>query len=240
MKQAENPNLEKARQVRRMFDGIARRYDLLNHLLSAGADIAWRKASVRRLARAGLPLPVRVLDLCCGTGDFAFDAARLGPVTAADFSLPMLNIAARKARDRALGGRVRFLAADALQLPFPDATFAAVTVAFGARNYADLPAGLAEMRRVLRPGGVAGILELSRPWLPGFNVLFRLWFHGVAPRIGRRVSGDPAAYTYLPESVDAFPPPREMVERMEAAGFRPVRSRRFLFGVAVFYTGVRP
>lgn len=240
MTQAENPTPDKARQVRRMFDSIAPRYDLLNHLLSAGADIRWRRAAIRRLGRMGLPLPVRLLDLCCGTGDFAFDAARLGPVTGVDFSLPMLSAAARKTRDRDPGGRVRFLAADALKLPFPDATFSGVTVAFGVRNYADLPEGLAEMHRALRPGGVAGILELSRPWLPGFNFLFRLWFHGVAPRIGRRVSGNPEAYTYLPESVDAFPLPRDLVRRMEAAGFRRVRFHRFLFGVAVFYTGVRP
>ncbi|MBP7295351.1 MAG: ubiquinone/menaquinone biosynthesis methyltransferase [Acidobacteria bacterium] len=223
-----------------MFAGIAHRYDLLNHLLSLGTDIRWRRAAVRRWASrlpAGRP---ELLDLCCGTGDLARLMARFGPVTGCDFCLPMLARGRDKLRRRAHRGHAICLAAgDALELPFPDGCFDGLMVAFGVRNFADLDAGLREMRRVLRPGGVAGILEFSQPTLPVFRPLFLFYFHRVLPALGRLVSGRGGAYRYLPESVAAFPDTPTFAAQLEAAGFRDVVWRRYTCGVAALHTARR-
>ena len=231
---------EKARRVREMFAGIAPRYDFLNHFLSLGTDFFWRWRAVRRL-RALLETPSpRILDLCCGTGDMALAAARLGPVTGCDFCHPMLVLGLDKVRRRAPAHPVALAEGDALRLPFADGTFDAVTVAFGVRNFADVPAGLAEMFRVLRPGGVAGILEFSHPVLPGFRQLFLFYFHRVLPALGRWISGRSGAYSYLPASVLEFPPADAFARELEAAGFTGVGFDRYTGGVAAFHWGRKP
>lgn len=229
---------EKAAQVRGMFAGIAHRYDFLNHFLSLGTDILWRKRTVRALSRK-LPASPSLLDLCCGTGDLAMELSRLGPVTGCDFCHPMLVIGREKV-DRMVGATIRLVEGDALSLPFPDSQFDGVTVAFGVRNYADLNRGLAEILRVLRPGGTAAILEFSRPVLPGFRELFLWYFHRVLPHLGRWISGKEGAYHYLPESVGRFPDAPGFARILEQTGFEEVQFRRFTFGVAALHMGRRP
>jgi demethylmenaquinone methyltransferase/2-methoxy-6-polyprenyl-1,4-benzoquinol methylase len=215
-----------------MFDRIARRYDLLNHLLSAGTDIRWRRRAVRLLD----PQPGwRVLDLATGTGDFAFEAASRGPVrvTGVDLSVPMLRVGCEKRRGRA----VDLLCGDAEGLPFRDGAFDGVTVGFGIRNVAHLDAGLREMGRVLRRGGRAVILEFSRPRTPVLSHLYMFYFKNLLPRIGALVSGDRVAYTYLYESVMRFPEGQAFLSAMAQAGFREVREHRLTFGIATVYVG---
>jgi demethylmenaquinone methyltransferase/2-methoxy-6-polyprenyl-1,4-benzoquinol methylase len=220
--------------VREMFARVAPRYDLLNHLLSFNVDRLWRRAVARRFQDVLSRPESRVLDLCCGTGDLALALERRGParIIASDFCHPMLV--------RAAGKQVPYLAeADALALPFADATFDLLTVAFGFRNLADYDAGLREMLRLLRPGGQAGILEFSEP--PGalFGPLYRFYFRHVLPRLGGAISGDPGAYTYLPSSVGRFPSPEELSQRMREAGFQNVEWTRLTYGVACLHVGTK-
>lgn len=223
-----------------MFAGIAHRYDLLNHLLSFGTDVYWRRAAVRRWASQLPAGHLELLDLCCGTGDLARLMARSGPVIGCDFCLPMLERGLEKLRRRAPGAHpVALAAGDALQLPFPDASFDGLMVAFGVRNFADVDAGLREMRRVLRPRGVVGILEFSQPVLPVFRPLFLFYFHRVLPALGRLVSGRGGAYRYLPDSVAAFPDAPTFAMQLEAAGFRDVTWTRYTFGVAALHLARR-
>ena len=220
------------RFVRKMFDGIAGTYDLLNHLLSAGFDIRWRRSAVEALG----PQPGwRVLDLATGTGDLGFEVARSGAVVVgADLSVPMLRRGVRKAGSAAA---VRFLCGDAECLPFPDGSFEGLTVGFGVRNFADLDAGLREMHRALRPGGTVIVLEFSRPRAFGLRQVYGFYFRHLLPRIGRMVSGDPEAYRYLYESVMRFPEGDSFVSRMEAAGFTSVTEVRLTVGIATLYIG---
>lgn len=229
---------DRSRPVRDMFAAIAGRYDLLNHFLSAGTDGYWRWYTLRRMKRLN-PAPRFQLDLCCGTGDLTRLMARLGPVTGCDFCHPMLVIARRKFQSRPARHRVDLVEGDGLRLPFPDGTFDTVVVAFGVRNYASLDEGLAEIFRVLRPGGWAGILEFSHPWLP-VRVLFNLYFHHLLPRLGRWISGHGSAYRYLPDSVRQFPRPAELQALLEAAGFTRAAFRRLTAGIAALHTGRRP
>jgi demethylmenaquinone methyltransferase/2-methoxy-6-polyprenyl-1,4-benzoquinol methylase len=225
---------EKAKQVQRMFSEIAPRYDLLNRLLSFGADLRWRK---RAVALALERRPRRILDLATGTGDLALMLKRRAPeaeVVGVDFARPMLGIARKKAE--ALGLRVAFQEGDALALPFPDAHFDAITIAFGFRNFADYPKALAELRRVLAPGGRLVILEFPPPPRGAFGLVYRLYFGRVLPLVGGLVSGSFGAYRYLPESVEAFPSPEALKALMEAAGFR-VRYELLTFGVAAIHVG---
>lgn len=234
----------RAAAVRRMFDAISPRYDLLNHLLSAGIDRRWRAVAAARL-RETLPAGARVLDVCCGTGDLAFAVhAPMSPapcrVVGADFSLPMLRRAREKARRRGLNGHVPLQAADALRLPFCDAAFDACTIAFGLRNVTDPAAGLREMRRVLRPGGRIVVLEFGNPRLPGVREAYGLYFHRVLPCIGRLVSRSGTdAYRYLPRTVAAFPDREALARVMAGAGFEAVTFRPLTCGIAVLYEGVR-
>jgi demethylmenaquinone methyltransferase/2-methoxy-6-polyprenyl-1,4-benzoquinol methylase len=227
---------DKARRVRAMFAGIAGRYDLMNRLMTGGRDQAWR----RRAARLAAPPPGSLaLDLATGTGDLALALLAETPVRAVvgvDFVEGMLRLGGEKLRARG-EPRVRLLAGDALALPFPDATFGCVASAFLLRNLADLEAGLAEMRRVTCPGGSVVALEITQPTLPGWRHLFRLYFHHVVPALGAWVSGDRAAYTYLPRSVEAFVPPAELARRMEAVGLRDVRVRRAGLGTVTIHVG---
>lgn len=219
-----------AAHVRAMFDRIAPTYDRANHLLSLWVDRNWRWRTVRAL-RARLAPDARVLDVCCGTGDLSLAlAAGLAPgtlVVGADFSHAMLARARAKA-----AGRLHWMQADALRLPYADGSFAAVTSAFGFRNLADYRAGLAEFRRLLAPGGSLAILEISRPSLPLLAQLYPLYFERLLPRLGGWISGHPAAYRYLPDSVSRFPSPPELAAWMRAAGFASVQYRRFAAGLA--------
>lgn len=225
-----------ARAVREMFAAVAPRYDFLNHFLSLGRDIAWRRATARAV-RETLARPGSVaLDLCCGTGDLAMALQRLssGVVIGSDFCRPMLERAQRKA------GRARsvfFLGADALALPFRDDCLDVVAVAFGFRNLANYAQGLREIRRVLKPGGVAAILEFSRVGWPVFGPLFRIYFRYVLPRVGTWISGVRGPYQYLQHSVAVFPNQEALAAAMREAGFRNTRYTNFTGGVAALHLG---
>ena len=229
--------MSQAEAVRAMFTRIARRYDLMNSLMTAGRHHAWR-AVVARAAAAAPPGPA--LDLATGTADLALALRALDPtrlVVGADFSEGMLAEALLKLRARR-ATRVALLAADALALPFADKTFACVTSAFLLRNLADLSAGLAEMRRVTMPGGLVAALEITRPGVPGWDALFGLYFDRLVPLLGALVAGDRAAYTYLPQSVERFVTPDELARLMEKAGLRDVGYRRYGLGTIAIHLGV--
>jgi len=230
---------ETSRRVREMFGGIAPRYDLLNHLLSGRLDNVWRRRVARRFAPILARGDARVLDLCCGTGDLAFALARCGPaqITGADFSHQMLAIARQKAA--AANSKVEFVEADALRLPFADATFDLVTTAFGFRNLANYDLGLKEILRVLRPGAAIGILEFSEPRGKLFGALYRFYFRRILPTLGGAISGNSAAYSYLPRSVGRFPSPEELAAQMERAGFGDVRFVRWTGGTVALHTARR-
>lgn len=217
-----------------MFSEIAPRYDLLNRLLSFGADLRWRRRAVELALERH---PGRILDLATGTGDLALLLKRQAPkaeVVGADFAPPMLELARKKARERGL--EVRFLEADALALPFPDGHFEAITIAFGFRNFADYERALKELYRVLAPGGRLVILEFPPPPTGAFGLVYRLYFQRVLPLLGGLISGSFGAYRYLPESVEAFPPPEALKALMEEAGFS-VRYEVLTFGVAAIHVG---
>jgi demethylmenaquinone methyltransferase/2-methoxy-6-polyprenyl-1,4-benzoquinol methylase len=226
---------EAAAWVRGMFARVARRYDLANHLLSFNIDRLWRARTVRRV-RPILERPgARVLDICCGTGDLTLALARecRAPVLGSDFCHPMLVAARGK-------GAAGLFEADALRLPLRDASLDLVTVAFGFRNLANYGAGLAEMRRVLRPHGMAAILEFSEPPNPVFAALYHFYSRRILPLIGGALSGSRDAYTYLPESVRKFPSPEELADQMRRGGFEQVRYERFTGGIVALHLGVTP
>jgi len=247
---------ERADYVRRMFDAVARRYDFLNHFLSAGTDRRWRRraaeicaqnlAAGHAGARQAAPLhaPV-VLDLCAGTGDLAMAVAARCPeasVIACDFSRPMLDRAARKFARSGAAGRLACLEADALALPLADASVDAVTCGFGLRNLADRSRGLAEMVRVLRPGGAAVILEFYPPrgygpWARAFG----LYFRRILPRLGAWISGaDLGGYQYLVDSIEAFGPPESTLAAIAGAGLAGVRTERLFGGMVAVFVGHKP
>jgi demethylmenaquinone methyltransferase / 2-methoxy-6-polyprenyl-1,4-benzoquinol methylase len=212
--------------VRRMFDRIAPVYDAMNRTMTAGLDRRWRRLTAEAVVRSG----DRVLDACCGTGDLAIAAAREGgTVTGVDFSERMLERARRKAPE------LEWVRGDLLALPFEDAAFDAATVGFGVRNVDDLERALRELRRVLRPGGRLGILEITRPRGP-LALFYRLWFDGVVPLIGKLLPGG-SAYTYLPASVRRFPGPEELADLMRDAGFADVRFRLLAGGIVALHVG---
>jgi demethylmenaquinone methyltransferase/2-methoxy-6-polyprenyl-1,4-benzoquinol methylase len=222
--------------VRSMFSAIAPRYDLLNHLLSLNVDRSWRRAAVRRLAWEQRP-DGTYLDLCAGTLDLAATLARArgfrGTVIGADFAIPML------ARGKGKAARARPVGADALTLPFADARFDGAMVAFGARNLADLDAGLEEAHRVLRPGARFVVLEFTTPRFAPLRALFLFYFRRVLPVIGRAVSKHRDAYTYLPESVLDFPDPDDLARRIERAGFSHVGYELLTGGICALHHGTR-
>ncbi len=219
--------------VRRMFDGIAGTYDVLNHVLSAGVDIVWRRWTIDALAPAS---DWRVLDLATGTGDLGFEAAGRDDgvrVVGVDLSVPMLRRGYQKAGTRP--GHTVFLCGDAEYLPFPEATFNGVTIGFGIRNVADLDAGLREMYRVLCPGGRLAVLEFSRPRAFLLRGLYLFYFRNILPLVGKIVSRDPQAYHYLYESVMRFPEGEAFCGHLREAGFEGVVERRLTFGIATLY-----
>ena len=230
-----------ATRVREMFSRISARYDLLNHLLSGNTDKRWRKLVAKRLQPALSSPDARALDVACGTGDLslALVAATRARVTGLDFCRPMLDLAAQKAMDDE-GRRCIFIEGDALRLPFEDKTFDAVSIAFGLRNLSSVEEGLRELLRVLKPGGRSCILEFSKPVVPGFNVLFQLYFTRLLPRIGGMISGSSSAYEYLPASVSRFPDQKQLATMMRASGFEAVEYENLTGGIAALHTGVRP
>ncbi len=210
-----------------MFDAIARVYDPMNRILTAGLDGRWRRRTAEAVVRAG----DRVLDACCGTGDLALADERVGgTVTGLDFSERMLERARRKSTS------VEWVQADALALPFPDGSFDAVTVGFGVRNIVDLEGGLAELRRVLRPGGRLGVLDITTP-RGVLRPFYRVWFDRIVPLLGKVLPGG-TAYTYLPASVRRFPEAEELAALVRAAGFDQVGYRRFAGGIVALHTGI--
>ena len=229
---------DKARFVSEMFSRIAGRYDLMNGLMTFGMHHAWRRVAARQtIAAPDGP----ALDLATGTADLALDLRNINPhriIVAADFSLGMLRVARGKLAHADPQGRVRLIAADALALPFESRAFACVISAFLLRNLADLEQGLREMKRVTRAGGRVVALEITQPTLPGFTPLFHLYFHHLVPRIGRLVSGDAEAYSYLPQSVYRFLTPVELKGLMEKVGLRGVTWRRLGMGTVTVHTGI--
>jgi demethylmenaquinone methyltransferase/2-methoxy-6-polyprenyl-1,4-benzoquinol methylase len=222
-----------------VFDRIAGVYDLMNTAMTAGMHHRWRE---RAAGRAALEPGDAALDVCCGTGDLAFELARrVGPqgtVVGCDFSEPMLELARGKAASRGLG-QVRFEWADALELPYPDASFDAVTVGFGARNLVDLERALREFGRCLRPGGRLVVLEITQPRRPPLSTFYSLWFDRIVPVLGT-AAGDRDAYAYLPASVKRFPSPLRLAEMMAAAGFERIGYLVLAGGIIAIHGGARP
>lgn len=229
---------DREEQVRRIFSEIAPRYDLLNHVLSLNVDRAWRRKAVDRLDWEREPAGT-FLDACAGTFDLALELAARpgfrGRVVAADFAEPMLATGRAKLAATAVSP----VCGDSLRLPFPDSSFEGATVGFGARNLSDLPRGLAELHRVLRPGARLVVLEFTTPPNPLIRAGYLFYFHRVLPVVGRFVSGHPWAYTYLPESVKQFPGPRDFEDLFRSAGFREAHHRLLTFGIAAIHWGMK-
>jgi demethylmenaquinone methyltransferase/2-methoxy-6-polyprenyl-1,4-benzoquinol methylase len=223
-----------------MFDRIAPRYDLLNHVLSCNVDRTWWWRTARRFGHILARPEAKVLDICCGTGDMTTALLRRrpangAPVIAADFSQEMLA----RARKKLAGRRVEVVEADALHLPMADGSLDLITTAFGFRNLANYQAGLREFFRVLAPGGELGILDFSEP-AGMMGKVFRFYFRRLLPVIGSRISGEAVAYGYLPGSVERFPAPPAMLELMRGAGFVDVSWTPYTFGIAGLWRGVKP
>ncbi len=237
------PNGEEIRQqdpatVRSMFNSIAPTYDLLNHLLSFGLDIRWRRKAIAifNSKRGG-----RFLDIAAGSGDISLDLLTLEPemVVAADFAVSMLEVFRRKLDGRKDAGVVHIVSCDAHHLPFSDNTFDGTIVAFGIRNFADRPGALREMLRVLKPGGITVILELTRPLKFPASFLYRVYTSLLLPMIGAVISRHNRAYRYLPESITGFPPNKEFIGLMSAAGFIATEAIPLTFGAATIYKGMK-
>lgn len=233
---------EAAAHVREMFGRIAPRYDLLNHLLSLDVDKVWRRRVAKRF-RATLRNPAaRVIDLCCGTGDLALAFRKEAPqgaeIVGSDFAAEMLVRARAKAE--AAGGKITFVEADALSLPFADASFDLVSCSFGFRNLANYERGLVEILRVLKPGGKVAILEFAEPPGKVFGSIYRFYFRRVLPLLGGAISGNASAYTYLPSSVSKFPSPEALQARFEQVGFADSRFERWTGGIVTLHTGAKP
>lgn len=229
-------------RVRDMFAQIAPKYDLMNHVLSLGIDIRWRKNVLKRLRLDGT-LPV--LDCCTGTGDLALAIAKhvegRVEVVGTDFCAPMLEIAREKHAGKFAALPVEFREADSQALPFEDDSFQAVTVAFGLRNVQDTDLGLREMVRMCAPGGQVAVLEFSKPTAPGFKQIYQAYFKHVLPRVGQSFAkNDKSAYDYLPNSVIEFPSGAALAARMEAAGLENVTIHPMTFGIATLYLGDCP
>ncbi|MDQ6906802.1 MAG: bifunctional demethylmenaquinone methyltransferase/2-methoxy-6-polyprenyl-1,4-benzoquinol methylase UbiE [Chloroflexota bacterium] len=230
----------KAAYVNTMFDTIAPRYDLMNRLMTFGMDRGWRNYVV---AQAAPPVGGSALDVATGTGDIAIALAeRVGPggtVLATDFSEAMMRPGPRKAIRAGVGSIVRFMAADALDLPFPDDTFDCVTTGFAMRNVTDIERAFREMRRVTKPGGRVVCLEVAKPGFPPVRFLHQRYFNWVVPLLGRIITGHGEAYRYLPESARNFPPPPALKAIMERAGLHAVHFRRLSLGAVAVHTGTK-
>ena len=226
---------EKAEQVEQMFDNIAPTYDRLNHRLSWNIDRYWRRKALRQLQACH---PRQLLDIATGTGDLAIQAVKMMPdvkVTAVDISEQMMKIGQEKVQKAGLAGSISFDKQDCTQLTIPDASYDAVTAAFGIRNFADLDKGLSEMCRVLRKGGHLCIIELTTPVAFPMKQLFRIYSHTVLPLYGRIISKDTSAYSYLTRTIEAFPQGERMTGILKKAGFAEARFQRLTFGICTMY-----
>ena len=229
----------KQEQIRRMFDKIAPSYDRLNHALSLGIDRRWRRTAVDAL---GKHKPQQILDIATGTGDFALLLAkRIKPqhIVGADISEGMMAVGREKVKEEGLQNVISFQHEDCMQLSFPDGSYDAVTSSYGVRNFQNLDKGLQEMQRVLRPGGHLLIVELTPPPRFPMKQLFWIYAHVVMPLLGRLISHDDSAYTYLPASMEAFPQPEQMEGILRKAGFAEVQWRRFTFGISTMYLATK-
>lgn len=225
----------KREQVEHMFDAISPKYDLLNRLFSLGIDQGWRRKVIRYVAKEPVE---RLLDVATGTADLAILAAkRVKHVTGVDISEGMLVHGRKKVAAQKLDDRITLQQADSAALPFADASFDAITVAFGVRNFEDLERGIREMVRVLKPNGRLFVLEFSKPHKAPMKQLFRFYFHRIMPLIGRMVSKDSAAYTYLPQSVDAFPEGADFVRILSNCGLPEAKAEPLTGGIATLYSG---
>lgn len=236
---AANGEKEHAKAVREMFSGIAGRYDLLNHLLSANIDKRWRKKVADLLSEVISDPEANVLDVACGTGDLSIELRQSGKakVIGTDFCRPMLDIAGEKSESGSYG--IPFVEGDGLNLAFADNTFDAATIAFGLRNFSNWERGLNEFLRVLKPGGRLAILEFSSPVIPGFRQAFRFYFSSILPRIGGLVSGSRGAYEYLPDSVSKFPDQKGLAAMMRQIGFSNVEYKNLTGGIAAIHSGTK-
>jgi demethylmenaquinone methyltransferase/2-methoxy-6-polyprenyl-1,4-benzoquinol methylase len=222
-----------------MFNAISPKYDALNRILSAGIDQSWRRKTLREIRATGA---LKLLDVATGTADLALALAKGIPgskVVGVDISSGMLEVGRSKVRANDLEGRVRLDLGDGEQLPYEESSFGAVTVAFGVRNFENLEQGLRDMRRVLEPGGTLAVLEFSQPTAWPLRSLYLFYFKNILPRIGRMVSKDASAYTYLPNSVQAFPYGEAFAAKLREAGFQSVRVRPLSFGIASLYLAIK-
>lgn len=228
----------KKEEVAEMFDNISKRYDFLNHFLSLGIDKLWRRKAVRQLKDLR---PKRILDLATGTGDFAIAALKLNPdeVIGVDISQGMLDMGIQKMKKRGHDKIVKMQLADSEELPFEDASFDALTVGFGVRNYENLEKGLSDMLRIIRPGGKAVILEFSKPKKFPIKQVFGFYSKRVIPFLGKLISKDKRAYAYLPESVEAFPEGKDFETIMTKLGYKEVNSILLSGGIATIYMGLK-
>ena len=226
----------KKEQVAHMFDNISGKYDFLNHFLSLGIDIRWRKKAIKFLKNDH---PKQILDVATGTGDFAIETLKLNPekVVGVDISEGMLAVGREKIKKRGLENKIELLSGDSENLPFKDNTFDAVTVAFGVRNFENLELGLAEINRVLKPNGKLVVLEFSKPTKFPFKQLYNFYFKFILPKIGNTISKDRAAYTYLPESVQAFPDGPTFLGILKKTGFNNTVCKNLTFGISAIYIG---
>ena len=233
-----NKEATKKAQVAKMFDNIAGSYDFLNHFLSLGIDILWRKRAVREIGKIS---PKKILDIATGTGDLAVESSILKPtkIVGVDISEGMLEVGRKKMKTKGLDSIIELQLGDSENLPFDDNSFDAVTAGFGVRNFENLPKGLSEMCRVMNKGGKLAILEPAEPTTFPFKQLYSLYFKRILPFVGKLVSKDNAAYTYLPESVAAFPSGQAFLKELEIAGFKNPLHIKLTFGVAALYTATK-
>lgn len=234
--------MPKKEKIQQMFDGIATDYDRLNHIMSLGIDRSWRRRAIKEIVCADSAQ--EILDIACGTGDFSIAIAKaMGPashVTGVDISEGMLAVMREKLDAEGLEGRVGCGLGDSEAMGFADASFDRAAIAFGIRNFEHREKALREILRILKPGGKLVILELSVPSNPVIRWLYKLYFTGILPLIGGRISGDKAAYRYLPASVLNFPGKQEWMETMRACGYAEVRHKAFTLGICRMYVGVKP
>ena len=234
--------MPKKEKIQQMFDGIAPDYDRLNHIMSLGIDRSWRRRAIKEIVRTGEAQ--EILDIACGTGDFSIAIAKaMSPgshVTGVDISEGMLAVMREKLAAEGLEGRVAVVPGDSEAMGFADARFDRAAIAFGIRNFEHREKALREILRVLKPGGKLVILELSVPANPIVRWCYKLYFTGLMPLIGGRISGDKAAYRYLPASVLQFPGKKEWMDTMRSCGYAEVRHKAFTLGICRMYVGVKP
>ena len=228
----------KKEEVAEMFDNISGSYDFLNRSLSMGVDVSWRKKTVKQIKDTGAK---KVLDVATGTADLAIMMVKNGidEVAGADLSAGMLQVGQKKINEQGLDKKITLIQADSEQLPFESDTFDAASIAFGIRNFEQPVKGMAEINRVLKPGATLFILEFSKPTQFPFKQFFAFYFRFILPVWGRMISKDNAAYSYLPESINAFPYGKAFTELMEKAGFKNARQQKLAFGVASLYTATK-